>query len=230
MIEFLGVKVNEHGVPIWVPGDRTAQLGFFRVFMDTDLGRQLSPLLSPETDARMMARIQQVHKKWYGECTEITLDSFTSVVASLLTTRDPEIVPPEVVEPEEVEPDVPRDRNGKILSPSQLAWKEHGEYANSHSAKDCRARAQTDASFRRFMQSSYLSEMNSKPVDAGIILNAHSASPSPTEAPLRLREFAARYLQTSADEVRKLLSPVMNPATYAEYKRDLDAAIAAGLV
>src|SRR5437016_5648511 len=46
------------------------------------------------------------------------------------------------------EPDMrPRDKNGKVLSSSQLAWKSMREWAETHSAEECRRRAKEDAEF-----------------------------------------------------------------------------------
>jgi hypothetical protein len=224
MIELLGVKVNEHGEPLWVPDNREAQLVFYHLFFESEVGQQLQPYVSAERDAPMMARILHIHRKWHGEDAEVTLDSFTNVVQSLLTTRDPAIVPPQPVV--ELEPEIPRDKNGKILSPSQLAWKEHGEYAQANSVKDCRARAQTDASFKKFMESSYRLEMQKK-IDGAVI----DTRPEPTtKVTSQLREFAAIYMRTPADQVRGLMSPVINPAGYVEYRKNVNDAAEANLI
>src|ERR1051326_4498671 len=58
------------------------------------------------------------------------------------------------------ESEAPRDRNGRFLSASQLAWKEHEEWALAHSAAEIKARAATDPSFRKFRESSLRLEMN----------------------------------------------------------------------
>jgi hypothetical protein len=228
--QLYGVKVDDFGNPVLRihEPDGEARRGFYRLFFETSTGEALSPYVTKESEDRLGRRFKEVILKWYGPTTEeVTLDQFIAVVASLLAVRDPQIVPPEPVVEDEPEDTTPRDKNGQPLSASQLAWREHAEFASRNSVAACRARAQTDPSFRKFMASSYQREMNEKPVDAGIILG-QPRQPQKPAVPAALIAFAETYHKTPISEVRRLMST--SNLNHRQYAKNVDDATNAGLI
>jgi hypothetical protein len=130
-------------------------------------------------------------------------------------------------EPVVEEPEVPVDRNGKPLSPSQLAWKEHHEWASTHSAADCQKRAQADPSFRKFRESSLRLESNVGVPDAVTNLNTRASRKA---ASPDLIAFADEFLRTPSSRVKVLRSPAANPNGYQQYLKNIEAATLAGLI
>jgi hypothetical protein len=134
-------------------------------------------------------------------------------------------------EPEQiVEPEVPRDRNGNVLSASQLAWKEFREFSETHSMQECRARARTDAAFGSFLRTNLEREAQGTESTQFRIAGQHPGSPDISGSTSELIAFANEFRRTSMDQVRRLKSPTLNPLGWDKYQKDLDAALAAGLI
>jgi hypothetical protein len=95
------------------------------------------------------------------------------------------------------------DRNGKKLGASQLAWREHAEWARTATSEQIRKRKESDPSFRAFVVNSLKLEMT-QPVDAAIPAAVQSTR-SATGEDLRseLGEFAAAYRKAPAASVRR---------------------------
>src|SRR6266566_5576434 len=45
----------------------------------------------------------------------------------------------------------PRDKNGDVLSESQIRWREYRQWSETHTMDQCRARAKSDEGFETFM-------------------------------------------------------------------------------
>lgn len=121
-----------------------------------------------------------------------------------------------------VEPEVPVHRG-------QQLWSEYRQFAESHSIQECKQRAKVDAGFASFIRKNLEREMNEGGVgDAVENLNARPNEPK-TITP-ELQAFVAEYHRTPNDQVRKLKRADFNPTGYEAYNRNLEAAIAAGLI
>jgi hypothetical protein len=131
---------------------------------------------------------------------------------------------------EVVEAEVPRDRNGNPLSASQLAWKEFREFSETHSMQECRARARTDAAFGSFLRTNLEREAQGTESTQFRIAGQHPGSPDISGSTSELIAFANEFRRTSMDQVRRLKSPTLNPLGWEKYQKDLDAALAAGLI
>jgi hypothetical protein len=139
-----------------------------------------------------------------------------------------EFVETPVVEPV-VEPEVPTDRNGRPLTPTQIAWSEYRQWSETHSSADCKARARTDAGYGLFYRKNLEREAQGTESTQFRVVG-QPTKPDVTSAPPELLAFAEEFRKTSMDQVRKLKSPTLNPLGWEKYQRNLDAALAAGLM
>lgn len=135
---------------------------------------------------------------------------------------------PELVEPEE--DTRPRDKNGKLLTAVQIAYAEHVEYANSHSAEECRRRARSDAEFGKFMRKQLSAEM-SQPI--GDAVTPAGEPEKKSRETLELRKFVTDFQNTPSD----LLKPRGGYVTiggqqmrWSDYRATLEKAAQAGLL
>lgn len=136
-----------------------------------------------------------------------------------------ELVP--VVEPV-VEPEVPRDKNGNVLSASQLAWKSYREFAESHSMQECRNRARTDAGFASFMRKNLEREASGGVGDAVENLNSRVQTNAPVAE--ALVAWAAEYHKTPTEKLRQLKRFDTNPLGAAQWNQMFEACVSAGLI
>ena len=143
------------------------------------------------------------------------------------TQHEFQLVP--VVEPV-VEPEVLRDKNGNALSPSQIAWSEYRTFSESHSSADCKARARTDAGYGSFYRKNLEREAQGTESTQFRLAGQQPSKPDVTGVSQELLNFADGFRRTSMDEVRRRKSPTLNPLGWEKYQKDLDAAIAAGLI
>ena len=127
----------------------------------------------------------------------------------------------------------PRDRNGKALTQSQLAWGEMTKFANESSMDAIRQRKYVDPKFRSFVETNMRREFAEQPVADGVEnLNANR-TPQARGVAEDVRAFATRYRTMSVADAKKLLSPGMNPdGPDAARKANalFDAACAANLI
>jgi hypothetical protein len=130
-------------------------------------------------------------------------------------------------EPERVQPEVPRDRNGKPLSQSQIAWGEMARWSQQASSQDIRERRRTDPAFASFYRLNIEREARETPSTqfelAGQSQNTKQATPE-------LIAFAEEYQKTPVERVRQLRSPAFNPLGYKTYINNIETALAAGLI
>lgn len=105
----------------------------------------------------------------------------------------------------------PRDRAGRALTESQLAWGEMTKFANESSMDAINQRKYVDPQFRAFMATNMRREMQEQVVADGVEnLNANR-TPQAESVPDDVRAYAVRYRTLSVSDARKELSPGMNP-------------------
>jgi len=138
-----------------------------------------------------------------------------------------EVVP--TVEPV-VEPEVPRDRNGNPLSASQIAWGEMTHWSQTASSKQIADRRRVDPAFESFYKTNLRREAQGTESTQFRLAGQQPSKPDVTSASQELLNFADEFRRTSMDEVRRRKSPTLNPSGWEKYQKDLDAALAVGLI
>jgi hypothetical protein len=133
----------------------------------------------------------------------------------------------ELAAAQEPEPEVPTDRNGRPLSEAQMRWSEYREFSESHSMKECRERARTDAGFNSFMTKNLQREMAGGVGDEVENLNQRNQPAPVTE---ELKAFAAEYHRTPTEKLRQLKRADTNPFGFKKWNENFDAAVTAGLI
>jgi hypothetical protein len=119
----------------------------------------------------------------------------------------------------------------KPLTASQQAWSEYRIFSETHTSAECKARARVDAGYASFVRTNLEREMGETEVgDAVVAIGTQAIRQDKTRVTQDLREFAESYRRASTSEVKKLSSPAMNPNGYEQYRKNIDAAIAAGLI
>ena len=128
------------------------------------------------------------------------------------------------------EPEVPRDRNGNPLNSAQLEWRQFAIWSNdpSTSSEMIRQRRLTDRSFAEFYRRSLEREAQETP-STQFELAGQSQTQSRQATP-ELIAFAEEYRKTSVEKVRQLRSPAFNPLGYKTYIKNIETALAAGLI
>jgi hypothetical protein len=129
-----------------------------------------------------------------------------------------------------VEPEVPRDKNGNVLSASQLAWQSYREWSENHSSADCKARARTDAGYGTFYRKNLEREAQGTESTQFKLAGQQPSKPNVAGVSPELIAFAQEFKKTPMDRVRVLRNPSLSPLTFEKYSQQLEAAIAAGLV
>jgi hypothetical protein len=105
----------------------------------------------------------------------------------------------ELVEPA---PDIrPRTRDGKLMTEAQIKWSEHRQFAESHSAEECRRRARADAEFGSFMRKNLEREMAGGVGDAVTPIGDSNLLPrhSPDH---ELQMFSQKYAKEPSSNLR----------------------------
>lgn len=119
--------------------------------------------------------------------------------------------------------EVPRDRNGRPLTKSQILWAEHTRFANEHSAKDCHDRARVDAGFASFVRTNLEREI-AQPIDGAIVPEGERTGNVPRVSPgerERLVRFAQDFNALPVAEARKKLLRAYNPE-HAAFQSDFE--------
>jgi hypothetical protein len=109
------------------------------------------------------------------------------------------------------------------------------------SVRDIDLKRRTDSSFAEFYRAMYANQVRTDDPMAEINArnNLHQPSPSTTTstsrkvAPAEVQQFAVQYLRMSSEQLKALLSPVLNvngPADAARVKHLMDEAIRYGLI
>lgn len=118
--------------------------------------------------------------------------------------------------PVEEEAPVEVDRNGRPLSSSQLAWREHAEWSRTATSAQIAERKRTDKSYHRFVENSLRLEM-AQPTDGVMPAGSPLVSkPDVSVAELeRLKDFAAKYRLMSTYEIKTKQTRAINPSADA---------------
>lgn len=125
-----------------------------------------------------------------------------------------------------------RDKNGKPLTAQQLKWQEFRQFAEQASMAEVNLRKKSDPEFANFVRKNLEREMQQPVGDSVENLNANRIAQT-SGVPSDVRAFAVRYRTMSAADVKKELSPGMNPlgpAAAKEANRLFEAACADGLI
>jgi hypothetical protein len=111
----------------------------------------------------------------------------------------------------------------------QQIWSEYRQFSESHSTQDCRNRAKVDAGFASFMRKNYEREARETESTQFQLAGQPSTGSKPRVTP-ELLTFAEAYRTTPVEKVRQLRSPAFNPLGYAVYVKNIETALAAGLL
>ena len=114
----------------------------------------------------------------------------------------------------------PRDRNGKLLTPQQIAWSEYRQYAETHSSEECRQRARSDAGFASFMRKNLEREMGGGVGDA--VIPVGDQGTQRVEPNATLVEFARKYHAESVINLRPKGGSVTLAGEQMPYQKFLD--------
>jgi hypothetical protein len=211
---------TESGERVFVSGGNNE--GFFDDIKETSQWQRFLEVFGTQEN---VTRLNEIVSQLYGGRDMLTMSQFLD---ALSVGMDAGEFTRKVVEEPTIEEPPPTDKNGKPLSASQLAWKEHHEWALTHSSEDARRRAHSDPSFRKFREASLRLEMSGGVGDAVTNLNARPEEVKKSNA--ELVAFATEYHRTPSEQVRKLKRADSNPFGHINYNKNLDAAIAAGLI
>ncbi len=128
-----------------------------------------------------------------------------------------------------LEAERPRDAQGRLLSQTDIQQQEWIAWLNNPetSTRAIEQKKRTDASFAAFYRGLYASQIQSDDpmVDTNVRNNMRQPAPStitPTSrkvASPEVQRFAADYVRMSTEQVKKLLSPVLNPNGPADAAR-----------
>lgn len=193
---------------------------FAKVFFETTPVGQEIAKARLKTTANMYAIVGLAQERAGGRV-EITLAEAEAAATELFLVGELKPKQKKVEQPPAPKP----------LTASQQAWSEYRIFSETHTSAECKARAKVDAGYANFMRKNLEREMNETGVgDAVVAIGTVAQKQDKTRATQELREFAEAYRHASTSEVKKLSSPAMNPNGYKEYRKNLDAAIAAGLI
>lgn len=219
----------ESGLAVWIPGAHEAeQKQFIEEVLASVVGRKFAEKYgSPFDENHNLPLIAEAVGKLYIKrgirleymTSGIFIDAMKTVMdvekdkLILLTTEEETPAPTVEQEP------LPTDKNGKPLSASQLAWREHAEFACTASSRQIAERKRTDASFRAFVEDSLRREMQ-QPIDGDVReANPHLSLQKPTgKVTPALLEFAEGYRKMSTSEIRSKRSAAINPNGYESFK------------
>jgi hypothetical protein len=128
--------------------------------------------------------------------------------------------------------DRPRTKTGALMTPAQIKWSEFRKFSETASMSEINLRKKSDPEFAAYVRKSMEAEMSSEPVETAENLNANR-TPQTRGTSADVQAFATWYRTAPATEVKKKLSPGMNPdgpAAAKEANRLFDAACAASLL
>ena len=172
--------------------DREEIVGAFKEIFQTEIGRTYKEdYYTEERGDEDCEKILRGAELLTGG-PNITVVAMTRALQFLMDSGELQpielVTTPELVEPE---PDTrPRTKDGKLMTPAQIAWSEYRTFAESHSSEECRRRAREDAGFGNFMRKNLEREMAVEIDDAVVPVGDRGARVAPTA---ELAEFARKY-------------------------------------
>lgn len=216
----------ETGERVFIKGNSEACKAFWEDVFASEVGQRFSAKFKRRANIEI---IEEALGRLYPAAEHTTTGMMIDTLRTLMLSASDRLVPLEPQTPETPEEPaaapVPVDKNGRALSESQIRWSEYRQFAEAHSSKECRERARSDAGFASFVRKNLEREM----AEAGGMGETASA-PTTAEATPELRQFAADYQGLQSSEVRRLLRSDCNPLGCQQFRKDRDAAIAAGLL
>lgn len=196
------------------------------VWQNTDIGREyLRSYHSDEDFDEHFDLIRSTAIRVAGGNPSVTEDEIARWLCLVITAG---LIKPRKAAPaplEESPADTrPRDRNGKVLSSSQLAFSEMSRWANEHSSNECRTRAKNDEQFAKFMRTRLRQEMNDVPVETAVSAGYDG---KPAAASAEIQQFAEAYNAAPVSSLRAI-NGVVTLAGRKYLKAEFDALVAKG--
>jgi hypothetical protein len=208
-----------YGILNWELEDAANNDRFAAAFFETPVGQEIKKAGLKTTDN--VYAIVALAQERAGGRVEITVPEAEAAARELFLAGDLQPKQKKVEQPLAPKP----------LTASQQAWSEYRIFSETHTSSECKARARVDAGYASFMRKNYEREMGETQVgDAVVAIGTQAVRQDKTRATQSLREFAEAYRRASTSEVKKLSSPAMNPNGYEQYRKNIDAVIAAGLI
>jgi hypothetical protein len=205
---------------LWVDDCKPAQDAFFEDLLATEEGKQYAEFRGPDTDEQLFAYYR--FSRFYGN-KEISVSSMTKALTDMMLSNS--------FERQVVVDDRPRDKNGKVLTEAQLAWREFGEWERTHSAEECRQRARKDAAFGVFLREKVEGEWAATQSSGGAVVPTDRLPATQTgKVPQDVLDFVEKYHKLSVAQCRSLSNAASNPDGYKEWNRLFEAARAAGKI
>lgn len=206
---------------VWIPGDKTAETAFWAEVHDTSVWRRFLSEFgnTPANNQRVVEVLDQLHEDAEYITTSLYLDALGTAMNAGELDRKP--ITPETIVAQPTE--VPRDRNGRPLSPAQVAWGEMARFANFKSMREINERKRVDPAFANFIQTNLRREMAVE-IDGAVVPegehtgNVPRVSPSERE---RLVRFAQEFNALPASEARKKMLAGFNPQ-HEEFQADFE--------
>ena len=124
----------------------------------------------------------------------------------------------------------PRDKNGDVLSESQIRWREYRQWSETHTMDQCRARAKSDEGFGSFMHKNLTREFAAPGVLDAVTPIGQSQGAKRTP---ELLEFAKKFNKEKSENLRPKGGYVVldgQQILHKDFVKTVDAAIAAGLI
>jgi hypothetical protein len=181
-----------------------------------------------EDAAKMIAAAQQI-----AGGPNISIRHLTRALEILLDAG--EIQPRVAVESAQLEEQPedlrPRDRNGKLLTPQQIAWSEMTTFANTATPDAIRQRRHTDQAFAEFVRTNLRREMQETPIDGAVTPVGQPTTKA--RATQELVAFAQKFLVEPSSNLRPKNGMVTlggEQITWPTFQDLLNKATAAGVI
>lgn len=178
--------------------------------------------------AENKGRLGEIVNQLHGGSEHITVSQFVDALNAGMDAGEFNRKAAEQAEPEApAQVDVPKDKNGRQLSASQIAWGEMARWSQTASSEQIKERRKTDPAFANFYRKNLEREIAGVG-DAAVDLNAPVSLA--TKVSDDLKAFTEQYRRTPVAEVRRLSRADSNPNGYVAYNSQISAATAAGLI
>ncbi len=124
----------------------------------------------------------------------------------------------------------PRDKNGDVLSESQIRWREYRQWSETHTMDQCRARAKSDEGYGSFVRKNLEREFAAPGVPDAVTPIGQSQGKKATP---ELISFVQKYTKEPSSNLRPrggYVSLAGEQIPYQSFLQQVDAATAAGLI
>ena len=198
----MSIRTNNHGEVVFsLDDDYEIESALKHIFNTTEVGQDY------KKNYASMARIDEDYDKLVRAASQIAGGSFINehhllraleLLIAAGELRPKKVTPAaQLAEPEEDKR--PRDRNGKLLTESQIAWGEMARFAETASSDAIRQRKNVDGKFREFIATNLRREMQGEIGDA-----VTPAGQPTTKARVsnELTDFAFKYNRESIANLR----------------------------